>query len=459
MPEESERLFELYGDAIRKYVGEGVLKHPDLRDTPCSFMIGQFSDGRVRFECTFPPGKNWIPDGSGRTRLEGTTTDGVPLIASPLICTRAVPGQAYFFLNGSSSDDHGFRVGIPQWNKNVLVRFALVNFEFVGNEIDNWQQMETYHSKLGLLNLSLDGQTVTIRRVDDYEDRINLLRARGGVDVTCQLSLVTDNPLESKLLAERLCRLLTIARGTIVAWLYFDVLSSEGDVIYTEHIPSVTTSFSSGLQVIERGSHMDTKAFIETAYNHLDVITKSYSLNLIARRHADARSNIGSMEFRALGLVQLVEYLVGTFARESDREWIIDYDEFINSEDKLESGLREVIEDTFPNMNRNAKRKMLAHIKGLNRVPFEHNLSKMCSVLRIPLENNEVHEFKKTRDSLVHTAYFGDREEVENYRDCAWERYCQAVHLVDKILLGMFGYEGQYFNCSNLQYEMFKPME
>ncbi len=438
-----------YGEIIRLYKGEGQLEQLNVGSFECSFEVAQFYNGDIRLKCEFSnenhPPMGIISQLSGNIRLSGTTSDGRSVIIEEnLLQTRISSffGQArslelLYVISGASR----LRVGKPEWGEKAEIQFGIANFFFMGSET---QEVAPNSWKLSLLPLDLHGKSITIKQISEYDERMKSIKALKSVSLTCHAQVEIHGFDEIEVVEatiNRLCKLLSVARGTLVSWLYYDIVSPEGAIIYSEHFPAITRSYAGG-PLIEDVLSEDTQRFIETAYSKYLELDPAYQLNRVIHAWVDIRSD-SFLETRALALISLIEYLSGKFASISGRATVIDENIFEQYREDIERGVRQLLTTVIPNLSANNAATMAAKSRSFN---YRSLRSKLTSLLRhfdVPISNDEIGDFVETRNRLVHYMEF----RTEN----PTAEFFQMVHLVDRLLLKMLGYSGQYVNTTTFE--------
>jgi hypothetical protein len=276
---------------IEKYIGKGFLKSEDSTELPCKFETWQSEDGEITLICNCSILKLDIPKYFPELNLENTSPYEVKFfmswsIYSPINIFHQL--KKYKIFCGTTSDGwnitgeigmyvstdpesicddtpcikfeyHVKELTVNRDSKENLqsVRFGVTNFKFTGNE-----------SRGNILSLDLKGvKRLTIKRKDDYNDVLNYLENFKGIRVTSEISVEIDNDAErikSEDIAHDSCELLSIAWGTRIQWIYYDVYYTEKQVITRKHESRYTRPYVP-MEIID-DEPQKMKRFLEDSY-------------------------------------------------------------------------------------------------------------------------------------------------------------------------------------------------
>jgi hypothetical protein len=442
-------------EIVRIYRGKGQLLHGNFSDTPvtCSFKAVQFQNGNIRLDCSLRfldiVRSLRVSGPLVNITFRGITKDGKVLLIEGAMFNsnwsinirngRVKPTVITYLLQNET----GCQVGETQWDGEANVRFGLTNFHFIGTEVETVGTQ----SRLGLLPLEISGRTFMIRQFDDYEKRIDKIEQEERTAITCEGTVHLQDPSEITAVTaslDNLCKLLTLARGTLVSWLYLDVLSPHGGILYTVHRPAVTRPYVTDA-LIDPRVPKDTKIFVEAVYERYVELDPIYQLTKVIHTYVDVRSS-GFLETRGLALVVLTEYLAGIFAKQTSRETIVDDQTFKERQEQLEAKIHQLVSEVFPDIKSDQAQAMAAKAKGFNYRSLRSKLGKLRKQFKVPITEEEIEKFVETRNSLAHTMVFRTDDYVAEFR---W-----MVNLLDKILLRMLGYSGHYINALTNEREL-----
>ena len=148
------------------------------------------------------------------------------------------------------------------------ITFDLVNFCFVGTEFDIIKEDGRERGIRSLMSLTLGNRNIILKQIPDYEQVEATLKTQRNVEVTCTATTPTSNYNELDDLIstlEYLCDVMSVARATLVNWVSFEVVTSDGMPIYAHYRNSVTGRYS-GFALIDRNDPQQTKNFLEKGY-------------------------------------------------------------------------------------------------------------------------------------------------------------------------------------------------
>jgi hypothetical protein len=250
-------------------------------------------------------------------------------------------------------------------------------------------------------------------------------------------------------LADKLCHLLSIARGTRVNWIFYTALNIKGGLIYSEHQPRITRPYTPNSPIHPEGIE-DTKSFVEVAYKGYDEIDSIYQGNRIVNLYTQTRLESAFIETRGLILVSLVDHILGVFAKGKEHETIMDPQLFSGrNKKKLRRRIGDVVQEIFPDLDKNQIKEMKYKTAGFNYRSLNSKFTDIINEYDAPINDEEVRAFVKIRNDLVHQATFTENE--------AASEYFQILNMLDRLLLSMLGYEGYYLNVTNNEREPLKP--
>jgi len=382
-------------DAIRQYCGRGEV-YLNQKANKCAFEAGQLRDGRIRLVCTWD---SFVADFDSHEhmRFNGLTDTGkrITITGHALprksnvssISNEGITTSTYMTIYEFSGETH-FEVGAYDQNQIIELHFAVTNLEFIGTEVE---EVNLGHLRLNSIKLNLDGSEVVIRQSPDYDERLKALDTTKNVDVTAEIVVEATAKYISEILqlVDTLCALLSIAKGKKINWIFYDVFDANQNLVFTEHQPRITVLYT-GVELIDHMPPENVPNFLGTCYPHYVALDSLYHFNRIVNAFVDVRSR-GFLETRCLALFSLIEYLV--------------------RKTSTSGSLRQMLEATIKKY-------------------------------KAPISDTEVTSYIKTRNSLVHEMSFVTSD--------SRAEYFQVVHLLDKLVLCILGYDSYYINITNL---------
>jgi hypothetical protein len=439
-----------FQDFVCRYSGTGQLHFEDHRSLECTFEATQHQNGGLRLRCE-------LPNSSKRTdgirlfedipnRLTGMTNDGRKLnFSGPFVnvfhsySSRTDIRRVAYVAHGRSR----LRLGTFPTKGQVTMRFAVCNFQFFGTIPEHFERDNREGDRMSILPINIEGQEISFQQVSNCDEVIEQLKIHGGARITCLAHVKVTKPDDRESILsqfDNLCWILSLARCNLVTWLYFDVVRGDGTVSYSEHRPTITRSFVSDY-LVDWLPPLTTVDFVESAFPRYADLAPVYELNKVVPLYLDIRSNQVFLETRALMLVALLDYLCNRFFKVSDdhESTIVNEEVFKESLDGLEERVRETLQDIFPHLSLDKIDKMVGNIRGLNYPTFRYQLREICKYFDVPTNSRERNRVVETRNKLVHYSTFCTSDPSREYR--------KLLHLLDKLLLRMVGYRGEYVNA------------
>jgi hypothetical protein len=386
------------------YAGlDGMLEYSDGRHTECEYEITQDEAGDVSIRCEHDRGA-WVMDESfssapSPSRFTAETRDGLRLLLEGEFIQASDPPdsppttrsvQVRYHVSGplmiSSAEAE---------NESIKARFALLNLAFVGNEM-NRRDLDGggYRMAMDTMRFRLGDRNVAIVRVEHYEDTVARLRATKGVAATAILHADLSTLQDFQSLREdvkRLCFLLSLATGCKVVCAADDACSPSGRLVGGSRTSVPTRPFSS-FALVDTRQPSALPQFIEATFNSYLALETEYEMGRVIDARVDAIAS-GFLETRTLMAGVLADYLTRRYS-------------IINGN--------------------------IAAKKFRDRLKFM--VERLC-----PDVIASIDEFIKTRNHLAHEMRFAEDAKRSEYR--------AVMHVVNRLLLGLLGYEGRYADC------------
>ncbi len=205
-----------FGTIIQKYTGTGQLRRKGGSPEECSFEAGQFSDGKVIVICTIS--KIYLDGKDGEITLVGTTVEGENFFAVghtiqnrySLNISDDRIAKAQVVLQSSGQFQLG--VGDKDWQHHARIHFYITNLKFIGTLSE---EIKPNYWSVNHVRLNLSGKELTIRQLNDYDQRIKLIEDKHETHITAEIiiEIYHDRFTEALELASSVCDLLSIARS------------------------------------------------------------------------------------------------------------------------------------------------------------------------------------------------------------------------------------------------------
>ena len=162
-----------------------------------------------------------MPNNYDNIELIAFADEGPIHVEGKVIRTTVRGNYDYYYCNAGKFE---MNVGSElDWSRAHTAKFAITNFKFVGNEKDEyctggWRRTD--------LKLKLDDMKISFQKVEMYDSIINSLERNKNTEITCELAIEVDNHAQEEILeiVDRICSLLTIARGTKINWISYRLL-------------------------------------------------------------------------------------------------------------------------------------------------------------------------------------------------------------------------------------------
>lgn len=437
-------LLDEYGRPLVRYAGMGQLA-TDKESAAVEWMAAQYGDGQVLLACQGDASAFDVMF-SGPTRFNGSTADETTFDCRgnmlDLAILRSVP-------NGRAGGWAVYRVGLlhadfPASGPPGLVRYLLTNFEF-----DRRGPQRT--------DLHLTGVDGVVRLVPDgrdphVADRLRVLR---GPQPTAWLEIVPQggHAVTTRPIANCICDLLSVARGTKVAWIQEEVVNTSGVRTHLNHSHRITKPFSP-LAPIEPSRVGGIPEFLEMTYHVYVERRERYHLDRgTIDSVLDAKVQIDFLETRGAKLAVALEELKQNVLLHSTPEegYHLESKQFAGMVEEIATAVRDVL---IRHKVAEKTATIMANpdgLQSLNRRSFSHLLRDTAKRIGLKLSSKDRNRFVSCRNSLVHLGAFhcvsrvsADRR-AEVTTEAKVEEYYFLLSVVDAFLLRLVGYSGPYF--------------
>lgn len=428
-----------YGTVLAIYTGSGTLTYSGAGAVPCSFCTFQLNDGHVvllceadgavsSFELLFTPTEAFI----------GHTEEGQVVTASGLTETNYLPEVprenlgSYFAYRVRK-----LAVETPSDETTSVSRFAVTNVILLNREL-------RIEHPLGRAEL---------RRIAEYEAVVKRMRTVKSTDVTAELKFEGNKTEVFESIADDVCYLLSLARGTKIQWICRDDCAPSGNTIRRFHFSRVTKPYCP-LAVIDPREVKDTPDFLSDTMATYVARREKWGLSRgLIDAFLDAKAENDYLETRAAKLAIAMEMLKASFLESSKYADVVkSKHEFRRLIPLIKEALKKALSDRLKAEERAV---LYRNIEELNRVPFKDLLEALCSHLEISVSDEDLQLFVRCRNSLVHTGRFysmmadgNERAAVKPHRNPS-EEYFWLVHFLDRLFLRLVGYRGPYVDWSH----------
>jgi len=435
-------LLDDYGTPRVRYSGRGEIASDNV-SASIEWAAAQYDDGEVLLACE---GDHSLFDVSlsRPKRFNGTSSDGVkfdsPGAIWELPLLRPLPeGRSGAWAVFALSLLHA---GFPASGPPGLVRYLLTNFEF-----DRRGQRA---------ELSLTGVQGAVRLVPDDKDEFasQRLRALRSARPTARLEIMPQfgQAVAARQIADNICNLLSIARGTKVAWIQEELLNTDSVRTHLNHANRITKPFAPSAP-IEPTRIGDTAAFLEMTYGVFVERRKVFKLDRgTIDSVLDAKIQTDFLETRGAKLAVALEVLKQNVLLhlQPDMEHHIPPETFARAVSEISIAARDILIRHGVAPDAATAMTTAQRLLSLNRRSFSYLLRKTAKAIGLKLVTSELELFVRCRNSLVHRGNFYSQTATEQERTevppkaSAIEEYFFLLSFVDAFLLRLVGYHGPY---------------
>ena len=330
-------------------------------------------------------------------------------------------------------------------------RFSLSNFIFLGALPVTTRYRQREQISLSKIDLDIDGFEASLRQVPNYDEITKKVRKNRGIDVTTQLRIRPKKIMATEttyMLVENICTLLSLASSNHVTWITAKCYGHGGRLISTELTNGVTRPYTP-LALINLNDGAQIKALVEHGMPNLTrwngVLSSGPSVKPLRnaiRLSLDAKRGGTYLQSRALTAVIVVELLNSELTAANGHSGLVPSSQFKKLRDSVKTTLRESAIQYSINLP--ILQRMLGKIAELNRPSFQDGINSLLIAAGINVQDSQIREFLKIRNSLVHTGDF-----LPKSGKSPPEQFNTVLEFVDQILLGLVGYQGSYLGASN----------
>lgn len=435
---------------IYEYSGTGELSFEDGQEFDCEFIVFQMKDGKTLFHAKHCRSriKSYSSPKKGyhRVNFVGLTDKNYK-----------ISGENGYVTNIESVNDEKsitcsfdtLNVQISENKNEKEVHFGITNFEFTGNELNG-----------KILTLNLKGSVkISIIKLESYEKIMKRIREFKSIDVTCEAML---NLYEEKFeniteIFDDLLYAMSIARGTKIQWIYYEIYDKKGNCVSRVHSSRVTKVYSM-YSLIDPKDTNSTKMFLENAKPFLGEKNKLMILmRELIDSYLDSLISGIYLETKGVNLAVTMEMLTVISKKvakeeETNKENILTDEKFEELKKLIEGYLESKVEEEERNL-------IYKNLKAINTIrrPLNALISDFCKEINCEINEDQIKLFVKCRNKLVHTGNFYCRfatpKEKEKYPQLKDElsEYSFLVDFINKLILRLYGYRGFYLDWSSIE--------
>lgn len=435
--------FKHYGKLEKIAEGDGILflKKGDNRQV--SFAIAKRGEEKLLFNIVYSTNniiESFSQEGfDSLDKLEGVDKQGRQIIATGLLSkdsTSNLGTDSKVIINGYVDE---CKIGQVITKPGFSLQFDLMNFLFIGNETKVETRGKGKKSSRSILQLVFDDFSCRIEQTKDYSTITQLLKRQGGVFKTSTIIVEIDKSDDYEGSFEKvrkLCQLLSVARSTFINWGSCRIFDTKDEVVYEFHGQAQSRNYH-GNNLI-KDLPKETVKFLNTAWNEYDRYKELLDLKRVLYGYIDTFQN-SYIETRCLNIAALTESVCSRWAIHEERDLFINEVEFQNQLPELKDEIEKVLNKVFTDLKDPYRQIMLNKVKGFNRRPLDWKLKRLRKAFSCPINDKEISRFVDLRDSLAHSSLFPEKTDNVN-------AFLFMRHFIDKIILRVLGYEGDYFN-------------
>ena len=438
------QLLDEYGLPLERFAGIGTVES-EGETTPVDWASAQYGDGQVLLACA---GKSIQFDvfSSAPHSFNGQNSDGVMFHSDRLMVDLPI-------LKDLPSDRTGwwavYRLGMLEADfapgtSSMFIRYLLTNFE---------ADVGCKGKACPLVLPGVDGsiRLVPVERASSVIDQLRALRIAKPT-TWLEMPLQPAGNSGTRQIADDVCYLLSIARGTKVSWIAEEEVGREGTRTRLVCANRITKPFAPHAPIDPRlvGGTSD---FLEACYPTFVEKRDHYKLDRgTIDSVLDAKGETDFLETRGAKLAVALETLKNNVlaAGDSNKEYLASPHVFDQCVDRIAGPLVEALVDG--GVGRRMAKAIVARprLRGLNRRSFSDLLGGICKQIDLRLDAGDLKLFTYCRNSLVHRGgfYCSTALEEEHARvtpkPTKFAEYLFMISVVDAFLLRLVGYRGPY---------------
>ena len=422
-----------YGTPIRSYEGTGTLRLRSGATLECSFEAGQYPNGDV-LVLTVTPQHVWGADEAdgftGRTPSGDSLDAELDIPINVLGDSPGRPSGTYFAHRAKT-----LRICSSSAAAVATHRYGIVNFRFFGtNTLVEHDASERPVRHGWHLDLRLPDErgpvAVDIDPLHGYSAISTELITIRETAVTCEavIDVATLPPqVNPDAVVTDLCLLLSVARGTLVQWLYRRDLDASGAEVGTTYFSHITRRYQ-GLEPLDHRplAREHTKRFVEGAYARLPAASRMYELrHTLLPAYLDSRSEDDYLEMRGVKVAVVAEMIKaqhgGAAVVLSAKPWTIAW-----------------------------LRSWSQRLRQRRHRQFASALREACRAAGYYPSRSTINDFVASRNRLVHVGRF--RADPRAPRSSRFEdsvaEYAFMMTFLDRFFLRLLGYSGPFLDWS-----------
>ena len=439
---------EAYGPMLAQYGGQGELHASGGRIFKGPVRCGQLRDGHtiLLFNPSSDPGNFPITYPIEADHLEGVDSCGRLVQCRGLLSINDLTSPSGFLQNYAARARQ-IEVRPDRSEAPEFIEYSLVNFRFTGDPSlgDRNNDVRAFR-----VESEFNGAEARFefRSVEGYSQVSRRLQATRGIEPTSVLRIPGSQP-DPGALADAICYLLSISRGTKIQWVSHRELFTTGPPDAVVHYNRVTRPYV-GLGPIDVELLDPTVEFLQASLPEYAERASSYRFDRgLLDAVIDARVEGDFIETRAAKLAIALEALKAVHPAS---EFILDPAEMDELLPDLVQAVESVLREGQIKKSKIEQIGGVGGVRGLNRRSFRSQLRAVLKDIGITLSHREASLFIACRNKLVHTGRFycaaGTPEEFERVEPLAskLDEYLFMLHTLDRIFLALVGWKGTYLD-------------
>lgn len=437
-------LLDEYGSPYVRFSGRGQLRGAEA-SAAVDWAAAQYPDGQVLLACqgdasifgVFMSGpSSFVGDAEGGVKVDCDKLS----VDLPLL--RPVP-------HGETGGWVVYRVSLlhadlPASGPPGLVRHLLTNFEF---------DLATRREPITVRLPGVEGDVRLVPLPTDpfASHRLRALR-RARPTAWLEIQPQDGQAVRAREVADDICGLLSIARGTKVAWIQEEVVSSEGAPTHRFYSNRVTKPYSP-FAPIDPVRIAGTAEFLVATYQAYRKNRDRYRLDRgTIDAVLDAKIETDFLETRGAKLAVALETLKQNvlLTSEPDAAFHLRPEDFARPLEAISECARSALIDSGVKAESARGISAPERFFALNRRSFAYLLRRVCRKLDLTLSRADLDLFVRCRNSLVHRGEFycvsaSEAERAERSpKATKIDEYFFLISVVDAFLLRLVDYRGPY---------------
>ena len=443
---------------IRSYSSAGQVHLASGASIGCEFECGQTEEGDIIIICSRQAEHvlNFFIQNTPILGFSARTSSGQLISATNVSFGPATSSSS---ANESFQSFYASDLTVDTTSSVPLqtLRYYIVNFEFILPITWNFGEY-----------------CINVKKIDGYREAETEMEATKKAKITAEIEVRSKNGCISDLsdvqqLVKNICNLLSLAKGCLIYWLYWDAYSSSGTLVKSYHLNAVISRYTNFYLILEQPPK-DIQEFVLQVYARFQDVQNGdvWDFDGAIIHYANTLASGSFTELKSLNLVSLIEYLTGRFAEHEKINKVLEDASF--SDDKkmaLRKDLAKSLinlfseEDLVKNeyisaVKKHSKKGTTKHVlnemasiavEGLNRRGFPWSLTRLLDNLGMVTREKEVNVFVEIRNKLVHEARYLNEEEFEKlgvpYEDKTLQ-FFRIISFTSRIMLAILQYQGYY---------------